>query len=78
MTSGLVNASFSLPEWQAVKISFFAPCLSNTVTLLLWPLFFAGYTFPYIKPLLMWSLVNMANGHILKSRKMEFPIISPR
>ena len=26
MTSGLVNASFSLPEWQAVKIIFFAPC----------------------------------------------------
>ena len=29
MTSGLVNASFSLPEWQAVKMIFFAP----------WPLF---------------------------------------
>ena len=26
MTSGLVNASFSLPEWQAVKRIFFAPC----------------------------------------------------
>ena len=24
-TSGLVNASFSSPEWQAVKIIFFAP-----------------------------------------------------
>ena len=27
MTFGLVNASFSLPEWQAVKMTFFAPCL---------------------------------------------------
>ena len=27
MTSGLVNASFSLPEWQAVKMVFFAPCV---------------------------------------------------
>ena len=27
MTSGLVNDSFSLPEWQAVKVMFFAPCL---------------------------------------------------
>ena len=27
MTSGLVNASFSLPEWQAVKMIFFAPFL---------------------------------------------------
>ena len=25
MTSGLVNASFSLPEWPAVKMIFFAP-----------------------------------------------------
>ena len=27
MTSGLVNASFSLPKWQAVKMIFFAPCV---------------------------------------------------
>ena len=26
MTFGLVNVSFSLPEWQAVKMNFFAPC----------------------------------------------------
>ena len=26
MTSGLVNASFSLPEWQGVKMIFFVPC----------------------------------------------------
>ena len=26
MTFGQVNASFSLPEWQAVKMTFFAPC----------------------------------------------------
>ena len=26
MTFGLVYASLSLPEWQAVKITFFAPC----------------------------------------------------
>ena len=30
MTFGLVNASFNLPEWQAVKMTFFAPCLSHT------------------------------------------------
>ena len=27
MTFGLVNAGFSLPEWQAVKMTFFAPCV---------------------------------------------------
>ena len=25
MTFGLVHASYSLPEWQAVKMTFFAP-----------------------------------------------------
>ena len=28
MTSGLVNVSFSLPEWQAVNMIFFATCSS--------------------------------------------------
>ena len=27
MTCGLVHARYSLPEWQAVKQTFFAPCL---------------------------------------------------
>ena len=26
VTPGLVNASFTLPEWQAVKMIFLAPC----------------------------------------------------
>ena len=32
MTSGLVNATFSLPEWQAVKMIFFVPCLATDNT----------------------------------------------
>ena len=28
MTFGLVHASYSLPEWQAVKLTFFKPCKS--------------------------------------------------
>ena len=31
MTFGLVNASFSLPEWQAVKMTFFAPWLLSSL-----------------------------------------------
>ena len=27
MTCGQVHASYSLPEWQAVKLTFFAPCM---------------------------------------------------
>ena len=30
MTVGLVSASFSLPEWQALKMTFFAPCVCTT------------------------------------------------
>ena len=26
MMFGLVNVSFSFPEWQAAKMTFFAPC----------------------------------------------------
>ena len=26
MTCGLVHAGYSLPEWQALKLTFFAPC----------------------------------------------------
>ena len=29
MMFGLVNVSFSLPEWQAVKMTFFAPCIET-------------------------------------------------
>ena len=29
MTCGLVHASYSLPEWQAVKLTFFAPWKSG-------------------------------------------------
>ena len=27
MTSALINVSFSLPEWQTVKMILFAPCM---------------------------------------------------
>ena len=30
MTCGLVHASYSLPEWQAVQLTFFAPCFAYT------------------------------------------------
>ena len=29
MTCGLLHASYSLPEWQAVKLTFFAPCTTD-------------------------------------------------
>ena len=35
MTCGLVHASYSLPEWQAVKLTFFAPLVKNVLTIVL-------------------------------------------
>ena len=32
MMSELVNASFRLPEWQAINMIFFAPCSGLTAT----------------------------------------------
>ena len=31
MTFGLVYANYSLPEWQAVKLTFFVPCLIRKI-----------------------------------------------
>ena len=36
MTSGLVNASFSLPEWKAVKVIFFAPWVRTFIFFDVW------------------------------------------
>ena len=33
MTVGLVHASYSLPKWQAVKLTFFAPCMRHLLTI---------------------------------------------
>ena len=33
MTFGLVYASFSLPKWQALKVTFYAPCRSTKRTM---------------------------------------------
>ena len=35
MTCALVHASYSLPEWQAVKLTFFAPLVKNVLTIVL-------------------------------------------
>ena len=31
MTCGLLHASYSLPKWQAVKLTFFASCIKSKV-----------------------------------------------
>ena len=36
MTSGLVNVSFSLPEWKAVKVIFFAPWVRTFIFFDVW------------------------------------------
>ena len=36
MTFGVVHASYSLPEWQAVKLTFFAPWLKGIFNFFFW------------------------------------------
>ena len=43
MTCGLVHAIYSLAEWQAVKLTFFAPCISRRLPL---PLALLLVTYP--------------------------------
>ena len=47
MTSRLVNASFSLPEWQAVKMIFFAPCVFVSVMVAFTRAVFTQYWIPF-------------------------------
>ena len=42
MTCVLVHASYSLPEWQAVKLTFFAPCAVISV----WSLLLVYFSVP--------------------------------
>ena len=61
MTSGLVNASLSLPEWQAVKMIFFAPCDSLFLSIL--PTF-------VLPPSMQYQTLH-SRGHSTLCRKMK-------
>ena len=54
MTFGLVNASFSLPEWQTVKMTFFAPCNH--------PCFSTVYIVPLTFVMVSTTSVDVMNG----------------
>ena len=68
MTCGLVHASYSLPEWQAVKLTFFAPCMmithphhirflherSTHLQVLALPLLPAGSVWFFLPPVTSW------------------------
>ena len=47
ITCGLVHASYSLPEWQVVKLTFFAPCLPFHIHVLQ---LVKSLPFVYLKP----------------------------
>ena len=52
MNFGLVHASYSLPEWQPVKLTFFAPCVARQV---------ARFLLPILRYLYMYKRVLIAN-----------------
>ena len=62
MMFGLVNVSFSLPEWQAVKMTFFAPCIAFTEKESFYPILVSPlYAFKYIYHQQKISLFTVAN-----------------
>ena len=76
MTCGLVHTSYSLPEWQAVKLTFFAPCsasLHYNRSLTLWSAFF---TFASLKSLNAYIIILHYKISFAKFPKLRAPIIS--
>ena len=77
MTSGQVNASFSSPKWQAVKMIFFAPWDSAIQHLNSWcqllfnlPTLHAFFELKsYFEP---WMLERYEHEHDLRSRMYIF------
>ena len=67
MASGLVNASVSLPKWEAVKMIFFAPCYTLKMAGYWPPSFFAVL----LTSISSWSIKtqkrNLAKIHYLTS-----------
>ena len=62
MMFGLVNVSFSLPEWQAVKMTFFAPCVAFTEKESFYPILVSPlYAFTYIYHQQKISLFTVVN-----------------
>ena len=69
MTCGLVHASYSLPEWQAVKQTFFAPCWSTED--FLWQKHFWNF---YSSKQTGQKLP--CNIHVLSSKQAKLPIFA--
>ena len=55
---GLVHESYSLPEWQPVKLTFFAQCVAGQVARFLLPIFWYLYMYMYMY---MYKKVLIAN-----------------
>ena len=74
MTCGLVHTSYSLPEWQAVKMTFFAPCsasLHYNRSLTLWSAFFTSAS---LKLLNAYIIVLYYKISFAKFPKLRAPI----
>ena len=71
MMFGLVNVSFSLPKWQAVKVTFFAPCSISFI--FLYVFFFLSACFCYY---FCWN--NLGNSGKLPTYPSPKPTFCPK
>ena len=71
MMSGLVNASFSLPEWQAVKMVFFAPCKTRLSAKTFW----VKMKFICMRIQKYFHIISLALGLALKQRSEALQLL---
>ena len=67
---GLVHAIYSQPEWQPVKLTFFAPCVARQVARFLLPVFWYLHMYMY-KRVLMGSIEQRQESAIHQKSKVQ-------
>ena len=70
MAVGLVNVSFSLPEWLAVKMIFFAPCSCVFKCLVILCIYFSILRFQHMKYLIHIFIISFLFSLFLSVKRL--------
>ena len=70
MAVGLVNVSFSLPEWLAVKMIFFAPCSCVFKCLVILCIYFSILRFQHMKYLIHIFIISFLFSLYLSLKRL--------